>query len=146
MERAKRFELSTFSLATRCSTTELRPLILPFIQPLVQHYLIQKLCQYAHFCLPFCLPFVYPKSNECSDVCVTDETIHRSVKKRLIKRSCINDLHFHDLRHEAISRFIERELTIPEAASISGHKAQSMLLRYAHPDLSYIRRRRLCSF
>ena len=25
MERAKRFELSTFSLATRCSTTELRP-------------------------------------------------------------------------------------------------------------------------
>ena len=26
LERAKRFELSTFSLATRCSTTELRPL------------------------------------------------------------------------------------------------------------------------
>ena len=25
LERAKRFELSTFSLATRCSTTELRP-------------------------------------------------------------------------------------------------------------------------
>ena len=27
VERAKRFELSTFSLATRCSTTELRPLV-----------------------------------------------------------------------------------------------------------------------
>jgi integrase len=53
------------------------------------------------------------------------------VKKRLIKRSGLNDLHLHDLRHEAISRFIERGLTIPEAASISGHKAQSMLLRYA---------------
>ena len=66
--------------------------------------------------------------------------------KRLIKRSCINDLHFHDLRHEAISRFIERELTIPESASISGHKAQSMLLRYAHPELSYIRRRRYVVF
>jgi|MEHZ01.5.fsa_nt_MEHZ011526085.1_4 hypothetical protein len=52
VEAKKRFELSTFSLATICSTTELRPLILPFIQPLVQHYLIQKLCQYAHFCLP----------------------------------------------------------------------------------------------
>ena len=58
--------------------------------------------------------------------------------KRLIKRSGLFDLHFHDLRHEAISRFIERGLTIPEAASISGHKTQSMLLRYAHPDLSYI--------
>jgi integrase len=46
-----------------------------------------------------------------------------------------------DLRHEAISRFIERGLTIPEAASISGHKAQSMLLRYAHPDLSYIKKK-----
>ena len=61
--------------------------------------------------------------------------------KRLIKRSGIIDLHFHDLRHEAISRFIERGLTIPEAASISGHKTQSMLLRYAHPDLSYIKKK-----
>ena len=58
--------------------------------------------------------------------------------KRLIKRSGLIDLHFHDLRHEAISRFIERGLTIPEAASISGHKTQSMLLRYAHPDISNV--------
>jgi len=61
--------------------------------------------------------------------------------KRLIKRSGLIDLHFHDLRHEAISRFIERGLTIPEAASISGHKTQSMLLRYAHPDLSHIKKK-----
>ena len=61
--------------------------------------------------------------------------------KRLIKRSGLIDVHFHDLRHEAISRFIERGLTIPEAASISGHKTQSMLLRYAHPDLSYIKKK-----
>ncbi len=61
--------------------------------------------------------------------------------KRLIKRSGLIDLHFHDLRHEAISRFIERGLTIPEAASISGHKTQSMLLRYAHPDLNYIKKK-----
>ena len=61
--------------------------------------------------------------------------------KRLIKRSGLNDLHFHDLMHEAISRFIEQGLTIPEAASISGHRTQSMLLRYAHPDLSYIKKK-----
>jgi integrase len=63
------------------------------------------------------------------------------VKNRLIKRSGLIDLHFHDLRHEAISRFIERGLTISEAAFISRHKAQSMLLSYAHPDLSYIKKK-----
>ena len=91
--------------------------------------------------LIFVYPFVYPRSNECSDISITDETIHRPVKNRLIKRSGLIDLHFHDLRHEAISRFIERGLTIPEAASISGHKTQSMLFRYAHSDLSYIKKK-----
>ena len=67
------------------------------------------------------------------------------VKNRLIKISGLNDLHFHDLRHEAISRFIERGLTIPEAASISGHKALSMLLRYAHPNLDIVKQK-VCSF
>ena len=61
--------------------------------------------------------------------------------KRLIKRSCINNLDFHDLRHQAISRFIERGLTFPEAASISGHKAQSMLLRYAHSNLDIVKQK-----
>ena len=71
-------------------------------------------------------------------------TSHSSLQnawKRLIKRSGLNDLHFHDLRHEAISRFIERGLTIPEAASISGHKTQSMLLELTHSDLSYIKKK-----
>ena len=53
---------------------------------------------------------------------------------RLVKRAGINDLRFHDLRHEAISRLLEKGLTIPEAASVSGHKTASMLLRYAHPE------------
>ena len=38
------------------------------------------------------------------------------------------------LRHEAISRLLEMGLTIPEAASVSGHRTASMLARYAHPD------------
>jgi len=52
--------------------------------------------------------------------------------KRLIKRAGITDLHFHDLRHEAISRFFERGLSIPEVALISGHKDPRMLFRYTH--------------
>ena len=39
-------------------------------------------------------------------------------------------LHFHNLRHEAISRFFERGLSLPEVALISGHRDHRMLLRY----------------
>jgi integrase len=42
------------------------------------------------------------------------------------------NLRFHDLRHEAISRFFELGLTMPEVASQSGHKDARMLLRYGH--------------
>jgi len=44
----------------------------------------------------------------------------------------INDLHFHDLRHEAVSRLVERGLSDQEVASISGHKSMQMLRRYTH--------------
>ncbi|WP_457938823.1 site-specific integrase [Mesorhizobium sp. 10J20-29] len=55
---------------------------------------------------------------------------------RLTTRAGLVDLHFHDLRHEAISRFFEMGLTVPEVASISGHRDIRMLLRYAHADTS----------
>lgn len=58
----------------------------------------------------------------------------RQAWDRLVKRAKIEDLHFHDLRHEAISRFFEKGLTVPEVASISGHRDIRMLLRYAHAD------------
>lgn len=45
----------------------------------------------------------------------------------------IEDLHFHDLRHEAISRFFELgTMDLMEVAAISGHKSLSMLKRYTH--------------
>ncbi|WP_417583068.1 tyrosine-type recombinase/integrase [Pelagibacterium sp.] len=42
------------------------------------------------------------------------------------------DLRFHDLRHEAVSRFFELGLNVPEVAAISGHKDPRMLFRYTH--------------
>jgi len=48
------------------------------------------------------------------------------------QRTGIDDLHFHDLRHEAVSRLFERGLSMMEVASISGHKSLSMLQRYTH--------------
>ena len=45
----------------------------------------------------------------------------------------IENLHFHDLRHEAISRFFENtDLDVMELKSITGHKTLQMLVRYTH--------------
>ncbi|EBR9313049.1 TPA: tyrosine-type recombinase/integrase [Salmonella enterica subsp. enterica serovar Muenchen] len=45
----------------------------------------------------------------------------------------IENLHFHDLRHEAISRLFELgTLNVMEVAAISGHKSLNMLKRYTH--------------
>ena len=63
----------------------------------------------------------------------TDHAIRHSWD-RLVARAMIKDLKFHDLRHEAISRFFEFGLTIPDIRAISGHRDVRMLLRYAHVD------------
>jgi len=52
--------------------------------------------------------------------------------ERLRSRAGLSDLCFHDLRHEAISRFFELGLNIPEVTVISGHKDPRMLFRYTH--------------
>ncbi|MEP2943134.1 MAG: site-specific integrase [Hyphomicrobiales bacterium] len=54
---------------------------------------------------------------------------------RMMALSGIDDLRFHDLRHEAVSRFFEMGLTVPEVASISGHRDMKMLMRYAHANI-----------
>ena len=57
---------------------------------------------------------------------------------RMLKRSGIKNLHFHDLRHEAISRFFEKGLSIPEVSMISGHKDIRQLMRYTHLKIKNI--------
>jgi integrase len=44
----------------------------------------------------------------------------------------IEDLHFHDLRHEGVSRLFEMGWSIPHVAAVSGHRSWSTLKRYAH--------------
>lgn len=51
---------------------------------------------------------------------------------RACKLLGIMDLHFHDLRHEGVSRQFEMGRTIPQAASVSGHRSWQSLQRYSH--------------
>jgi integrase len=44
----------------------------------------------------------------------------------------IDDLHFHDLRHDGISRLFEMGWNIPHVATVSGHRSWSSLQRYTH--------------
>ena len=52
------------------------------------------------------------------------------------RRACIDlgieDLHFHDLRHEGTSRLFEAGLKIQQVALVTGHKDWKMLKRYTH--------------
>ncbi len=52
--------------------------------------------------------------------------------RRLLARSNVKELRFHDLRHEGVSRLFERGLNMIEVSSISGHKELRMLKRYTH--------------
>lgn len=51
---------------------------------------------------------------------------------RACKLLGIEDLHFHDLRHEGISRLFELGWNIPHVASVSGHRSWISLKRYTH--------------
>lgn len=53
---------------------------------------------------------------------------------RACKMLGIKDLHFHDLRHEGISRLFEMAQTIPQVASVSGHRSWQSLKRYTHME------------
>jgi Phage integrase family len=52
--------------------------------------------------------------------------------RRQCRRLKIDDLHFHDLRHEGTSRLFEAGFSIEQVALVTGHKDWKMLRRYTH--------------
>lgn len=49
---------------------------------------------------------------------------------RMTRKIGINDLRFHDLRHEAISRMFERGMRVEQVRVVSGHRTLDQLSRY----------------
>jgi integrase len=65
---------------------------------------------------------IFPRSTDAISAAFT----------RACKILGIEDLRFHDLRHEGISRLFEMGRTIPQVAAVSGHRSWTSLKRYAH--------------
>ena len=65
-------------------------------------------------------------------------TCLRLAWNRARTKAGITDLRFHDLRHEAVSRFFEMGMSVPEVALISGHKDVRQLFRYTHLNPSNV--------
>jgi len=87
---------------------------------------------------PRTIPLTFKAANILDNLSLQQRIYSKSTEgfmsawQRLIKRTSIVDLRFHDLRHEAISRFFEMGLSVPEVALISGHRDYRMLQRYTH--------------
>lgn len=73
----------------------------------------------------------YRFSNQCVVWPITLAWL-RAVWQYVTEKAGSQNLHFHDLRHEAISRFFEKGLSVPEVALISGHRDVRQLFRYTH--------------
>jgi integrase len=72
--------------------------------------------------MPRLAPVIFPVSTDAISAAFT--------------RACqvlgIQDLHFHDLRHDGVSRLFEMGWNIPHVAAVSGHRSWQSLKRYTH--------------
>ena len=60
---------------------------------------------------------------------------------KAVARAQLPDLHFHDLRHTAITLMATKLPNLIELAAVSGHKSLKMLQRYYHPDVGDLARK-----
>lgn len=60
---------------------------------------------------------------------------------KAVERAKLPDLHFHDLRHTAITLMATKLPNLIELAAVSGHKSLKMLQRYYHPDVGDLARK-----
>jgi len=77
---------------------------------------------------------VFPMSYEC--LRSQFDRIKEDAKSKWFGngKNPFEDLRFHDLRHEALSRLSDVGLNVIELSHISGHKTLGMLKRYTHPS------------
>ncbi|RDK04592.1 tyrosine-type recombinase/integrase [Paraburkholderia lacunae] len=81
-----------------------------------------------------------PRSIDGKVIPVKGNTLHAAFRKAC-KRAGIEDLHWHDLRHTAITRLAQKLPNVIELAAVSGHRSLAMLKRYYHPSATELARK-----
>lgn len=71
---------------------------------------------------------------------ITKTTLSAAIE-RARKKANLEDFHFHDLRHMAITRLAEKLPNLIELSAVSGHRSLAMLKRYYHPKAEDIARK-----
>lgn len=64
---------------------------------------------------------------------LTGRQVSAAMERARVKAK-LDDWHFHDLRHMAITRLAEKLPNLIELSAVSGHKSLAMLKRYYHPN------------
>ena len=64
---------------------------------------------------------------------LTGRQVSAAMERARVKAK-LDDWHFHDLRHMAITRLAEKLPNLIELSAVSGHKSLVMLKRYYHPN------------
>lgn len=72
------------------------------------------------------------ESSTSEEVIAATKSAVTQAWEHLRARAGCSDLRFHDLRHEAVTRLLERGWNVIEVATVSGHKELKMLQRYSH--------------
>ena len=68
---------------------------------------------------------------------LTGRQVSAAMERARIKAK-LDDWHFHDLRHMAITRLAEKLPNLIELSAVSGHKSLAMLKRYYHPNVEQL--------
>ena len=71
---------------------------------------------------------------------VTIDALRKTFTTARIKAE-LESLHWHDLRHEAISRWFDMGLTTPEVQFMSGHRTIEELSRYSHASTKSVQQK-----
>lgn len=81
-----------------------------------------------------------PKGRKADPLFTVSDASRDALWRKARKAAGIDDLHFHDLRHEAVTR-LARKLDVLDLARMTGHQDLRMLRRYYNPAAAEIARR-----
>ncbi|MBD1601797.1 tyrosine-type recombinase/integrase [Pseudomonas typographi] len=78
------------------------------------------------------LQLIQSMPRQCAEIFPYNSDSVSTSWTRACKILGIQDLHFHDLRHDGVSRLFEMDWDIPRVASVSGHRDWNSMRRYTH--------------